>query len=103
AGDRPQQRGLAATRRSKQGEKLALKDIEREMIDRRNPAEALAHGFDAQQRMRVRIGPRRKTPFRSDGRHAHSSRGAAAGARAAATPRTGSREVEPDRAKPRQR
>ena len=41
AGDQAQERGLAATRWSEQGEEFAFKDIEREMIDCRSAAEAL--------------------------------------------------------------
>ena len=82
AGDQAQERGLAATRWSEQGEEFAFKDIEREMIDCGSAAEALGDGLEAEQRTRVRIGPGRKTSLGSDGPHARSSRGGAAGWRA---------------------
>ena len=60
AGDQAEQSGLAAAGRTKQGKKLALVDIERQLVDRGVTAELLAQAFDAQQRRGRRIGPRRK-------------------------------------------
>jgi hypothetical protein len=64
AGDQPQQRRLAATRRPEQRKKLAFINVEGQMIDDGGGAEALGQSLDAQQRTRVRIGPRRKVLFR---------------------------------------
>src|SRR5277367_5011852 len=63
-GNQAQQRGLAAARRTEQSKKLALVDIERELIDRREGTETFAQAFDAQQRLRGAVGPRREAAFR---------------------------------------
>jgi hypothetical protein len=65
SGDQAQQRGLAATRGAEQRKKLAFINIKRQMIDDRDAAETLAQRLNAQQRTRMRIGPRRKISFRS--------------------------------------
>ena len=64
-GNQAQQRGLAATRRSEQGEEFAFINIKRELIDDGGAAEALGQRLDAQQRTQIRIGPRRKISFRA--------------------------------------
>jgi hypothetical protein len=74
AGDQPQQRRLAATGRSEQRKKLAFINVEGQMIDDGGGAEALGQSLDAQQRTRVRIGPRRKVLFRRGDRTLRSKK-----------------------------
>ena len=67
-GDQPQQRRLAAARWTEQRKKLAVdKCRERVRLPRQLP-EALAQGFDAQERTQIRISPRRKISFRAGDR-----------------------------------
>jgi hypothetical protein len=68
SGDQAQQRGLAATRGAEQRKELAFVNIEGQTIDDRDAAETLAQRLNAQQRTRMRIGPRRKISFRSGDR-----------------------------------
>ncbi len=51
AGEHPQQRGLAATARAEQREKLPGPDVERQLVDGPQAAELLHHRLDAQQRI----------------------------------------------------
>ncbi len=60
-GQHPEQRGLAASRRPQQREKLMLVDIERQPVDCRHRAEALADRIEAHQRPLRWIEPRRKS------------------------------------------
>ena len=48
AGDHAQQRGLAAARRTEEADELALLDVERDVVERREGAEALGDALDAQ-------------------------------------------------------
>jgi hypothetical protein len=50
-GQHPQQRGLAAARRTKQREKFVMPDIERERFNRHDRAEPLGDGLEAHQRL----------------------------------------------------
>src|SRR6185312_6375989 len=50
AGDDAQQRGLAAARWAEDGEELAVLDLEGDLVDRGNRAEALGDAVDLQQR-----------------------------------------------------
>ncbi len=54
-----------AAGRPEQREKFTLKNVERELIDNGDIAEALGHRFDAQQRTQIGVGPRRKISFRA--------------------------------------
>jgi hypothetical protein len=47
--DRPQQRGLAATRRTEQRDKLAAVDVEIDAVDRLRCAVSMRHALDAQR------------------------------------------------------
>ena len=47
-GEHAQQRGLAATGRPQQRKKFSGADVERELVDRGEAAEALCHALDAQ-------------------------------------------------------
>src|SRR5215472_4034521 len=63
SGNEPQQRGLAAAGRTEQREELALKDLERELVDRGELAEALAQGLNTQERLDIALGPWREAPL----------------------------------------
>ncbi len=60
AGQHAQQGGLAAAGGTEQREELPFVDVERNVCDRGDPAEALAHAFEPQQRTCRRIGPGRE-------------------------------------------
>ena len=57
AGEHPHQRCLATTGRPEQAEKLALEDIERQIIHRDHIAEPLRHVLDADEGFGCRIRP----------------------------------------------
>ena len=52
-GQHAQQRGLAASRRTEQGEELVLADVEADAVDRRHPAEILRNAVDGKQGARL--------------------------------------------------
>ena len=56
AGEQAQQRGLAAAGGAEQREELALPDVEGEVFDRADRAEALGHALEAHQRGRPPAG-----------------------------------------------
>jgi hypothetical protein len=59
-GEHAQQRGLAAAGGAEQGEELAVIDIQRQIVDGGEIAEALGDVLDRNKRLGGRIGPRRK-------------------------------------------
>src|SRR5690606_4378254 len=59
-GKHAQQRGLAAARGAKEGEELAFVDVEREIVDGGEVAEALGHIRKADIGTRRRVGPGRE-------------------------------------------
>jgi len=64
AGEQAQQRGLAATGRSEQGEKLARENIQGHALNGGDTGEALAHAVEPDQRPRRGVRPRRERPSR---------------------------------------
>src|SRR5262249_57505983 len=48
SGDRPEQRGLAASRRAEEADELALDDLERDVVEGGEGAELLGEGADPQ-------------------------------------------------------
>src|SRR5262249_27051003 len=65
SGEEAQQRGLAAAGGTEQREKLAEKNVERDLFDRGRAAESLAHAIEAHERLRGRLRPWRKTSPRA--------------------------------------
>jgi hypothetical protein len=84
AREQPQQRALAAAGRPEQSKKLALINVERQLIDCGHTTETFADGLEPQQWLCGGIRPGRKIPARAradDGRTA----GIGVGARHAGT------------------
>ncbi len=65
SGQDAQQRGLAATRWSEQREELALVDVERQSVDRREFAEAFGDALEPHQRRVRRVRPWREVALQS--------------------------------------